>query len=532
MDDDGGGAGVTREAAGTLPAPPASSRPDTATTRSALAVAALPALGALLLYLFRIGTPALWLDEAATAGESGRSLSGLLGFLAGRDAGLGAYYLFMHGWTSFGDGEAWLRFPSAIAMAATVGVLADLGRRWWGSGAGVAAGLLPAVSPMASRYAQEARPYALAVLFAVAAAWCLWQAAESCTRAGACQGPVSSALPRSARSERSARRWWIAYTVAVATLGVVHVVALVVLVAHPLLLRAAYGRTRQDQESARPEAGRQRSGPPWRAYLLATGAGLVLPALVAVAAFGERATVSWIPPTSRSVLVDTFVALAGSGPYLLLLGALAAIGALRAARGTSRTEQGRLLAAPACWLVGPPLVLAGLGLLTPVFLPRYLLVCAPALALLASSAFAVPGGSRTTAPTSTKATAVTGAGVTVAVALAVAVAWSSLAQVRGVTGHGPDIRSAAGVVAAGCRPGDGVQRTVSTVQTLPYYLRHARCVPRWLDGGLPDGLRRVWVVQPDWQHGDPPGVTGLRHLRTVDVPGLRVSLWTRTGPPG
>ncbi len=120
----------------------------------------------------------------------------------------------------------------------------------------------------------------------------------------------------------------------------------------------------------------------------------------------------------------------------------------------------------------------------------------------------------------------------VAVAVAVAVAWPSLAQVRTVTGHGPDIRSATGVIAAGCRPGDGEQRTVSTVQTLPYYLRHARCVPSWLDGRLPGDVRRVWVVQPDWQRGEPSGVTGLRHLRTVDVSGLRVSLWVRVGSTG
>nr|WP_238345016.1 glycosyltransferase family 39 protein [Actinopolymorpha cephalotaxi] len=428
----------------------------------------------------------------------------------------------MHGWTSFGDGEAWLRLPSAVAMAVAVGMLADLGRRWWGSGAGVAAGLLLALSPMASRYAQEARPYALAVLASVAAAWCLWRAA------GSAESP---------RSAGSARRWWIAYAVASAALGVVHVVALVVLVAHPLLVSAASGRTRRTRGDDPQQAGAQGPGPqgsgaPWRAYVLATGAGLVLPALVAVAAFGQRATVSWIPPTSRSVLLDSFVAMAGGGAYLLLLGALAVAGALRATRGPARAERGRLLVASLCWLAVPPLALAALGLVTPVFLPRYLLVCAPALALLASSAFAAPGRSRTTDSPPGRTIAATAAGLAVVVALAGTVAWSSLAQVRGVTGHGPDIRSAAGVVAAGCRPGDGVQRTVSTVQTLPYYLRQARCVPRWLDGRLPDDVRRVWVVQPDWQHGDPAGVTGLRHLRTVGVPGLRVGLWARTGFTG
>ncbi|MGH3488050.1 MAG: hypothetical protein ACRDP8_09085 [Actinopolymorphaceae bacterium] len=50
----------------------------------------------------------------------------LLGFLSHRDAGLGAYYLLMSGWTTWGEVEGWLRLRSAVAIAVAAGAMADL----------------------------------------------------------------------------------------------------------------------------------------------------------------------------------------------------------------------------------------------------------------------------------------------------------------------------------------------------------------------------------------------------------------------
>lgn len=432
-----------------------------------LAALALPVLCALVLHLWRIGTPALWLDEAASAHDAGRSLGSLIDFLSHRDAGLGAYYLLLHVWTRAGEGEAWLRLPSALAMVAAVALVADLARRWWGNASAVASGLLLALSPMASRYAQEARPYALAVFLAVAAIWCLW-------RAGTRPGRVG----------------WVGYAVAVALLGVVHVFALLTLVAHPLLLAA-----RRANGAGGPR--------PWKAWLVAVAAGLLAPALVGAAAFRQRVTISWIQPPSLSTLGDAFTAMAGTTAFLVLLGTLAVLG-LRC---------DRLTVALVAWFGVPPLLLALLGLLTPAFLPRYLLVCAPALALLAGAAFRRLGSWH--------------AGLVGVLALAVA--WVPLTQMRGPAGHGPDYRSAARMIAADCRADDAVQETLDTLRVLPYYLRDSSCQPRRVSGSLPASFHRVWVLQPDWQRTKPSGVTGLRQVRAETFPGLRVSLWTRAG---
>ncbi|WP_020573256.1 glycosyltransferase family 39 protein [Actinopolymorpha alba] len=435
-----------------------------ATWRSSAAGSVLvPVVVALAFFLWRLGRPALWLDEAATVQESGRSLGSLLAFLSERDAGLGAYYLGMHVWTRVGDSEWWLRLPSALAMAAAVGLVADLARRWWGSASALGAGLILALSPMASRYAQEARPYAFAVAFAVLSTWLLWRAV----------------------TER--RRWWIGYSAALAALGLTHLVALLVLLAHPAFLMAAWRRSGDVRTLQR--------------WLLAGLAGLGLPVVLAVMVFAQRGTVSWIPTPELSDVGDAYVAMAGSVAYLAVLALLAAFGA--------RLDS--LTAALATWCVLPPAILAAVGLLTPAFLPRYLVVCGPALVLLAAGALRESARWR----------------VLFVAAVALAVAWTPLVRMRAVDGHGGDIRSVANVIAADCRAGDAVQSNLSTVQTLPYYLRRSECDPSWVSGGLPPQVRRVWVVVPNWQRGRPSGVTGLAEVRTVAVPGLRVSLWRR-----
>ena len=515
---------MTRVVAQMRPAPPASSRPAAST---AFAVAVLPALAALVLYVFGIGTPALWLDEAATAGESGRSLSGLLGFLAERDAGLGAYYLFMHGWTSFGDGEAWLRLPSAVAMAVAVGMLADLGRRWWGSGAGVAAGLLLALSPMASRYAQEARPYALAVLAAVAAAWSLWRAAGYSSPTDAPAGSAGSA-----GLAGSARRWWIAYATAVAALGVVHVVALVVLVAHPLLLLAAFGRTRRAQGVDPQGTGAQGSGP--------RGAGRR----------GGRTSSppapDWCcPPWSRWQRSVSGRRSPGSRPPAgPPCSRLRGDGRQRCVPPAARRSRGgRCAGRPAAPHVpnaaGPrrPDVLAGRPAVR-AGRPRPGHAGVPSA--LPAGVRARPGAARRGRVRRPRQVAQDGfaAGEDDRREGSVRRCGSRPRRVGGLAltrarTRRHRARARHPVRGRGDRgrllPGDGVQRT-----SPPCRRCRTTCGcavrPRWLDGRLPDDVHRVWVVQPDWQHGDPPGVTGLRHLRTVDVPGLRVSLWARSGP--
>ncbi|MEV4492451.1 glycosyltransferase family 39 protein [Micromonospora coxensis] len=176
-----------------------------------------PTLVTLAVGLVGIGHAQPWRDELATWSAATRPLPDLFRLTGTVDAATGPYYLLLHGWVRlFGDSPAALRLPSALAMAAAAGLTAVLGRRLFGAGAGLLAGLLLAVLPGTSRYAQEARPYALATLFAVLATVLLVRALD-----------------------RPGRARWAGYAAAVAALGLTHLLALTLLPAHALAVLIA-----------------------------------------------------------------------------------------------------------------------------------------------------------------------------------------------------------------------------------------------------------------------------------------------------
>src|SRR6266699_2524414 len=150
-------------------------------------VVVVPALAELLVGGYRIGSPSLWRDEAATISGSQRPVSAIAAMVQHEDAVHGPYYLLMHLVIAAGGISATaLRLPSLIAMCLAVGLTAALGRRLAeasGMAAPQAAGLLAGLAltavPLTTRYAQEARPYALTTLFAVLATYLLVRAVAS-----------------------------------------------------------------------------------------------------------------------------------------------------------------------------------------------------------------------------------------------------------------------------------------------------------------------------------------------------------------
>jgi mannosyltransferase len=230
-----------------------------------------PAVLVGVLGLYRIGRPELWRDELASWSAASRNLGELFRLLGHVDASNGAYYLLLHGWISvFGDSAAMLRLPSLIAMCLAASCVALCGRRIFGRRAGLTAGLLFALIPSVSRFAQEARAYSFAVLGVAVATLLLVRALQ-----------------------QPARWVWFAYAGSVAFVGLAHLVALAFLVGH-IAGAAIYQRRRTEARVS----GR---------LALAILAGLlpVLPVVI-VARKQVQAQVNWIP---RPYLVD----LIGSG---------------------------------------------------------------------------------------------------------------------------------------------------------------------------------------------------------------------------
>ena len=138
-----------------------------------------PAAASLALGLFEVGVPQLWRDELASWSAASRTLPQMWAMLHNIDAVLGIYYFGLHLWMAvFGDSATAIRVPSVIAMAGAAAVVGLIGRRLGGGVAGLASGLIFAVIPSVSRYAQEARPYAFATFFAALATLMFLRAME------------------------------------------------------------------------------------------------------------------------------------------------------------------------------------------------------------------------------------------------------------------------------------------------------------------------------------------------------------------
>lgn len=491
-----------------------------------VAVCGSPALVALALGLWQISARSFSQDEAATLSATGRPLTEMLEMLRHIDAVHGVYYLLIYAVRHAGTSALAVRLPSAVATAVAAAVLAALAARLAGPRAGVAAGLLYAVSPPAAEYAQTARPFALATALAVIA----------CYRFAVFAGTGS-------------RRDGAWYAVALAAAGWVNVLTLLIAAANAVTLWTV-------------PHWRQR----FRGFVAAVTAAAVLASPLLYLGLSQVRQVAWErPPGPLAWLAVTSVS-AGAAALVARLatasrpgpapgGAVAGAGipdppggagapgrppgaAVPAAPGGALPSQdaGLLAALAAPWLGLPPLTLAATSQVTPLWEPRYLLFCLPAVALLAVAALArLPG----------RAAAAALAVMTAGILAAQPLARPAVAA--------DDLRAVSRLLGARARPGDAVlfpaigRRLIE--DAYPAGFAHVRDIGLDTAPGHRDtlyglnvsqavldrrlaGVRRVWVVRYAVAH--PPryyATIGHPHAfcaeRTWQVPGSTVTLYTR-----
>jgi mannosyltransferase len=173
-------------------------------------------------------------DEVASRWAATLSLGQLFHLLGNLDAVHGLYYLLLHGWIAVGSTPTIIRVPSVIFMTAAAGLVVIVARHLTGSAwAGLFAGLIMALDPVISYYAQTARSYAMVFCVVVAATLVLVRAleAEADARAGQEQ------------AGRRLRDRWIAYAALIALGGYLNELSLLVLAAHAVtVLLTRYGR--------------------------------------------------------------------------------------------------------------------------------------------------------------------------------------------------------------------------------------------------------------------------------------------------
>ncbi|ABS05337.1 glycosyltransferase family 39 protein [Kineococcus radiotolerans] len=402
--DPGPPAGAVPAARGAAPAP--TLLRSGAGTRADVVIGLVATLLGGLVFSWRVGTPSPWRDEAVSVAVAARTPEQIRALVQHVDLVHAPFYFLAHALFGPSVDVVQVRWISVVAAALTAAALHGVGRR----AAAVAVG--PAVSrltgataaalfvatPFVSRYAQEARPYALVTLVATLSTYLLLRAGSG-RRAG----------------------WWVGYALSLPVLVSLNTVAALVLLAHAGWALAAGPRVR------------------WRAAL-AAGTGVVLALPLVVAQGRQSGQVAFLQrPAPGELLAHVDFAL-GSSPAALAVAGLAALVALVAARAR------RLVLLGVLWGVLPWPLLWGLSQVHPLWTTRYLVFVAPGTCLLLAAAVTVAVRARRAG--------VLGAGLVLAVALAGL--HLQLVFRSPSIGHGEDLRGTAEHVAAHARPGDGL----------------------------------------------------------------------------
>jgi mannosyltransferase len=296
-----------------------------------------------------------WTDECFSVEIARLDWSNFLHLLWSREANMALYYLLLRVWLHFGHGEFFVRSFSVLISAATVPAIYWLARQLYDRRVAWFAAALFTFNAYSVRYAQEARSYALFVLLATLSSGFLIAFLRQPTRRNLTSYILMSTLA--------------AYA---------HFYALLLIAAQWL----AFRWLGFDGEDSRLRLRRARM------IILAA----VSPLLIFVIKTGTR-PILWIPRPSVHDLFEFFEHLAGGTnwvlPVLYVVAGILAIVPLGSAWWRRRqgwdTWRTQFLV---IWIVSPFLLTALLSFGLPVFLPRYLIFCLPALVILGAAGIA------------------------------------------------------------------------------------------------------------------------------------------------
>ncbi len=314
--------------------------PRTLSRSASLAVDISIASGvALILGLVRLGAPSVWFDEAYTAEATGRSPAWWLA----NDQYHFLYDGLLALWAAVAGTSEWaLRAPSVLGAMIAAALMVVLGRKLFDRWVALASGVLLAASPFVVKWSQQARSYTLLLALGLVATLVLMRALDRGTRSS-----------------------WALYGLVYAAVVVGHAVAGILLAPAHLVLIA------QRRERVLPH------GP--LAAVIVLAIAVPWAATVAMRSTGQGAGMAWLQPPSATVVVQAVADVSGAAGLGV---ALAALGLVLLWR-TGRLDLAVWLGA---WAAAPFALALVMTAVTPVFLDRYLIVAAPAFALLAGVA--------------------------------------------------------------------------------------------------------------------------------------------------
>ena len=326
------------------------------------ALLALAVLVSLFTGFYAIDAESMWADEGVSIREISLPLPDYLAAIFGDKAYSALYYILLRlATTVAGMGEAAIRAPSALFVAAAVPFVYLVARAASGRIAGLFAVLLAVSSAFLVHYSQEARAYALAYLLVAVSSWLLVRAVNA---------------PETRR--------WVLYGVVAALAAYAHFFAVFVIVAQVGWALVALPAQRR------------------HVLVVAAAGGLALvPLGLNILAGKERGWIENVSPERVEKVVGALVGadLVPQDPRLLavafaggvVLALVAALAPRPRTAGLARPSGpgGRslilLLAACVAVPVGGSLLVS---LVKPILVPRYLIVVEPALLALVGVGYA------------------------------------------------------------------------------------------------------------------------------------------------
>jgi 4-amino-4-deoxy-L-arabinose transferase-like glycosyltransferase len=302
-----------------------------------------------------IGTKSLWYDEGISVGLARDSLSQLWRAEWAHEENMLLYYLVLHLWIHLGDTEAELRSLSVIFTVATVIATFLLARRVFGDRTAAMAGFIMATAPFAIEFAQTVRGYTMAMFFAVLSTHLLLRALDR---------------PNTAR------------------------LALYVLSIVAAVYSQSFGVFVLVAQAGWVLARHHRPIPVRRLVVTAIAISALLGPQVALVAHVRGSSVSWISPLSFGRIKAAAYSLGGGHVLATALGGVTLAGAAvflyRMVRGGKastgewlRTSESSLIV---LWLVVPVVLTIGISIFKPLLVDYCLLICLPALAIVAARA--------------------------------------------------------------------------------------------------------------------------------------------------
>jgi mannosyltransferase len=301
---------------------------------------------ALTLRLIALNSKSVFADELASLNFTKMSWAGLWHLIVGHEANMSLYYLLLRIWVGINQGVAFARLFSVIAGVATIPVLYQLGKKLFSESTAILACFVFAANAFHITYSQAARGYSLAVLLVSVSTLFFVKVTQEPGHGSA-----------------------LAYVVSSTASLYSHFFAGFVLLAHCFSL--AFKR---ETFHARRQVF----------YLLAVG--LLAAPLLVFASIHQTAPIFWVQKPTLKDVYHFFTYLTGSG----LKFGLALLGIIFAAREwyVSRSgdplnrEKAWGLLLVACWLLLPTILTLAISLWKPVFSPRFLMICLPAMAIL------------------------------------------------------------------------------------------------------------------------------------------------------